>query len=111
MSQSFSAKITLDKERNLLLDMNAMAEFEKETGKSLMNGASLKEMSAGDFRALLWACLVHEDESLTVKQVGSLVHAGNLAGVSNAIVQAFEAAMPEPEGNDQSPLTESRSVG
>lgn len=110
MSQTFGAKITLDKERNLLLDLNAMAAFEETAGKSLMNGAGLKEMGMRDFRALLWACLIHEDESLTIKQVGSLVHAGNLVEISGAIEQAFTKAMPEPEG-DQSPLEESRPVG
>lgn len=105
MSQTFSAKITLDKERNLLLDMNAMAEFEKETGKSLMNGADLKKMGMRDFRALIWACLVHEDEKLTIKQVGAMIHAGNLEKVSTAIEKAFTAAMPEKSEDSGSPLT------
>lgn len=105
-----AVKITLDRERTLTLDMNAMAAFEEETGKSLISGTALGEMAMKDFRALLWACLVHEDESLTVKQVGALVHAGNLEEVGQAIAAAFERAMPEARG-EAAPLPESRPAG
>ncbi len=100
-------KITLDKERNLLLNLNAMVAFEEETGKSLLSAASLSEMGMKEIRALLWACLVHDDESLTLKQVGDMVHAGNLEEISKSIEQAFGAAMPEPEkkGDTGDPLT------
>ncbi|MCL5290561.1 MAG: hypothetical protein M1489_05990 [Firmicutes bacterium] len=105
-----AVKLNLDKERNLLLDLNAMVTFEQETGKSLMEGADLSKMGMIEFRALLWACLIHEDESLTLKNVGAMVHPGNMEEVSNAIAKAFEAATPEPDG-DKGPLPEARPVG
>lgn len=102
-------KITLDKERNLLLDLNAMAEFEDATGKSLMRGIDLNSLSMKDYRALIWACLIHEDEKLTVQQVGKMIHAGNMNEIGEAIIKAFDLAAPESK--DDHPLTENRSDG
>jgi len=103
-------KVTLDRERSLLLDLNAMAEFEEYTGKSFLSVSSLTDMGMKDLRALLWACLIHEDENLTVKQVGAMVHSENMNRISDAIVKAFSMAMPEPNG-DNPPLTKSRPAG
>ncbi|MEW5921562.1 MAG: GTA-gp10 family protein [Bacillota bacterium] len=102
-------KIILDKERNLLLDLNAMVAFEEETGSSLLSATSMSRMGMKEIRALLWACLIHEDESLTVKQVGAMVHAGNLDEITKSIEKAFAVAMPEPQreekGGAGDPLT------
>lgn len=102
-------KITLDKERNLLVDLNAMAAFEEATGKSLMRGIDIGSVSMKDYRALIWACLIHEDEKLTVEKVGKMIHAGNMGEISELITKAFELAAPET--GDSRPLTESRSPG
>lgn len=88
-------EITLDKVRHLKLDLNAMAEFEEATGKSLMDGKFGKNMTPKDLRAMLWACLLHEDEKVTLKQVGSWVSVSNLLEVSGKLNEAFEVAMPE----------------
>lgn len=101
--------ITLDKERNLLLDLNAMASFEEATGISLMSGIDTKNLGMKDYRALIWVCLIHEDEKLTIKQVGKMIHAGNLSEISTAIAKAFEVATPE-DGSDH-PLMKNRPHG
>jgi len=100
--------IMLDKERYLLLDLNAMVAFEEETGKNLFDSNVSQELSAGlnpkDLRALLWACLLHEDESLTPKQVGSWLRYDNLAEVAEKLVTAWGAAMPDAPKGDAPPL-------
>ena len=81
--------ITLDKERHLLMYLNAMVSFEDATGKNIMQGLDDNSMTAKDFRALLWACLLHEDEELKIEDVGKLMHAGNMTELSEKIAQAW----------------------
>lgn len=101
-------KIILDKERTLKLDLNAMASFEEATGINLMDGSfQAGRMSSKSLRAMLWACLVHEDETLTEKQVGSWVTVDNMLEVASKLNEAFEVAMPKGEGKKGIPLAES----
>jgi len=102
--------INLDKPRHLLMDLNAMVAFEEATGKNIMQGIDPDSMTAKDFRALLWACLLHEDEALKIEDVGKMIHAGNMGELSGKIAQAWEVASPEVEG-DKSPLAESPPGG
>ena len=103
-------KITLDKVRTLKLDLNAMSSFTEATGKRLetLQGDN---MSPGDLRAMLWACLLHEDDSLTEKQVGSWVTVSNMMEVVGKLNEAFEVAMPESEDKETVPLAESLPHG
>lgn len=98
-------KITLDKERTLKLDLNAMVAFEEAAGKKFVDASFDKgKMSPKDLRAILWACLIHEDDALTVKQVGSWVTASNLIEVTLKLNKAFEVALPKSEGEETAPL-------
>jgi len=87
--------ITLDKKRNLLLNLNAMVSFEDVTGRNLLQGIAIGDMSTKDLRALLWACLIHEDKELTLEQVGEMIHAGNMTDIFTKLTEAWEAATPE----------------
>ena len=101
--------IELDKPRRLLLDLNAMVDFEKATGK---NFSSLgKDISASELRALLWACLRHEEELLLQSAVGAMIHAGNMAMVAKTINIMLSKGMPEkkPRKKKTSPLATSRA--
>jgi len=102
--------ITLDKARYLLMDLNAMVSFEEATGKNIMQGLDADSMSAKDFRALLWACLLHENEALKVEDVGKMIRAENMGELSDKIAQAWEVASPEAEG-DSRPLAENPPSG
>jgi len=88
--------INLDKERHLTLNLNAMVAFEKATGKSLFQPDSLKEMTASDIRALLWACMLQEEPALTLEQVGAMITFDNMAEVNQAIAKAWEVNSPDP---------------
>jgi hypothetical protein len=100
-----TATIELDKPRKLRLDLNALADYERASGRSIMSdGFSLETLGVSDIRTLLWACLVQEDESLTEREVGSLLHAGNLSEVSQALTKLLTGAMPDPEDGAGDPL-------
>lgn len=56
--------------RTLRLDFNALALIEERTGKTLADMGNWTNLSAKHMRSMIWAALVHEDESLTEQQVG-----------------------------------------
>ena len=76
-------KVVLDKERNLKLDLNALEEFEKVSGKSLSDlGDGVDTVT---MKYLIWATLLHEDPDLTPHDVGAMIHIGNLSRVQAAL--------------------------
>ena len=92
--------IELDKPRRLLLDLNAMVNYQKATGKDLWESG--EKFSANDLRALLWVCLQHEEPTLTPIDVGKMVHTGNMKRVTETLMQVYSNAMPEEK--TESPL-------
>jgi hypothetical protein len=72
--QASFVPITLDRERHLRLNMNAMAEFEERVGESVVTIFAEGESKIGIkvIRALLWVGLKHEDRSLTIEKAGDL---------------------------------------
>jgi hypothetical protein len=58
------------KVRVLRLDFNALALIEERTGKTISDMNDWKSLSAKHMRSMIWAALVHEDETLTEHQVG-----------------------------------------
>jgi len=81
------AKVFLDKERELCLDLNAIEKFYKQTGINLLKGEGLKEafsdLSPSVIKAFLWACL---KDPLTLEEAGSLVTLKNMGAVTEAII-------------------------
>lgn len=95
-------KIALDKERTLRFDMNAQVAFEEATGENTLDGAFWKKkMTAKNTRALVWACLVHEDPGLTLQHVGAFLTLKSSKEVTLALNKALEAAMPESEESEE----------
>lgn len=88
-------------ERHLRYDLNAMAELEDKYGSVDAAFEKLDQNSIKTLRFFLWAGLVHEDESLTEKQVGSLIDMSHLQEMTNALTQAFEGDMPESNKEEQ----------
>lgn len=72
--------VRLDRVRKLRFDFNALAEFEELMGVSLL--AAMQDFQQDDrgnvsfsfktLRAMLWAGLLHEEPTLTVRQAGKL---------------------------------------
>lgn len=85
-SKRGKVKITLDKERTLFYDLNALVALEDQ-------GIEVAKVSEGvkmsQVRGILWAGLIHEDKELTLEEVGSLVTIDNIQEVSDAIGTAF----------------------
>jgi len=100
-------KITFDKERTLKLDLNAMVSFEEATGKSLFDFKEGEKLNARYLRAMLWACLLHEDEALTEKQVGAWISTENMSTINARLEEVSSASMPEHEGEEEPPLPKS----
>lgn len=95
-----AVKIMLDKERNLVFDLNAFAELEEIFGSV---EEALKSLEKGSLKAiitLLWSGLVHEDETLTIKEVGAMISINDLARVSEALAEAVKGDMPDPVKKD-----------
>lgn len=92
-----SVEIELDKKRNLLFDLNAFAELEEHYGNIDEAMTALEQGSMKALRAILWAGLIHEDESLTPRQVGSLLGLGDLEYLSKQIGGALGDSLPKEE--------------
>lgn len=87
--------IKLDKERHLRLTLKGMLEFERLTGKSLLKGFGLDDLSLADSAAMLYACLLHEDKELTYDDVLLIVDFSNLPMVIEAFVKCINNSVPE----------------
>ena len=92
--------ITLDRERNLRLDLNAMAEFEDLTGKSLFTiGEALQE--ARNLRALLYVAMKSAGEEVTLNDVGNMIGLHNFALVNESITQLMKVSYGSSEESNE----------
>lgn len=98
-------KVTLDKERHLRYDLNAMILYEKLTGNDIIElfdgvfkkikAAKNKKPVKGklfsleDTRALLYAGLKHEDPALTLEKVGGMIDLYGIKLLNEAIIIAW----------------------
>lgn len=106
-------KITIgDKDRFLIFDMNTMFNFENQTGKNILQQniwakpnirdpkKPIPIISATDFRALLWACLLRDDPDLTIEQVGSWVDNSNMVVVTDLLLEIYNKGIKTPDKGD-----------
>lgn len=95
--KSKDIKITLKDgvERTIVFDLNAMAELEDKYGSVDAAFEMLENNSIKALRFILWAGLIHEDENLTERQVGSLIDMQYIQDIMGTLGQAFEADMPD----------------
>ena len=86
--------IELDRTRYIRYDLNAFAEMEDRYGSVEKAMAAIEEGSIKAVRFILWAGLVHEDETLTERQVGAFVGLQEMSDIQDAILNALESANP-----------------
>lgn len=88
--------IELDKERELVIDLNALCELEErfETIEKAMEVISTSPKMQ-DIRFFLWLALSHGDEELTEKDVGKLITMQNIWGIVDKLGLAMSESMPE----------------
>jgi hypothetical protein len=79
-------------EYQLVVDMNALADFEVATGLNAMSilEGDVSQLSALHIRALFWAMLVQNHPEMTIKDAGRLVLSG-----MEAMNRAVAVAMPQ----------------
>lgn len=114
-------KIVLDKPRNLIFDLNAFEELENIYADepaifktTIDDGAEVKtevlnltskafQYLADDKRKIrhiknfLFAGLVHEDDSLTPRKVGTMIGWNNVDAMASKIWEAIGGSLPEPK--------------
>lgn len=93
--------IVLDKPRTIVFDLNSFAELEEKYGdiQEVMDNMASGSIKA--LRLLLWAGLIHEQETLTPKDVGRLITFGDVPALTEMIEMALASSRPdkEEEGN------------
>jgi hypothetical protein len=112
-----SVAVSLDKERHLLFGAAAFIEFKDLRGEDLlrfMRGLSEQfrkakdddgvpnpdfEIPIKDFRDVLWAGLIHEDETLTPKQTGNLFTLRDFPTLVPLVMEAFVLGLPDMSDN------------
>lgn len=84
-------EIELDKPRRLKYDWNAVAEIEDRHDTSLIElMEAISEKKIGRLRIALWGGLIHEDESLTLKQVGEMINFENFTHIMEKVTEAIQ---------------------
>ena len=114
MAEGRSILITLDRERHLRFDFNALADLEQVLGVTL---AQLPQdagaLGLRHVRAFVWAGLRHEDPQLTVAGAGDLLQmlvegGGDLAALAEKLTAALAlagyGAQPGAAPSDPAPL-------
>ena len=99
--KEITVPLELDKPRTLKFDLNAFAELEEKYGNMEQAFFAMQSGSMKAARTLLWAGLLHEDEKLTERKVGSMVTLDNLSTVMDTISAALLEAMPPDDENTQ----------
>ena len=79
----------LDKPRNLVMNLNALAEAGEVTGRNYFAIDKSDRYTPSDIRALLWAGLKHEDPNLKLEDVGRLVASENMLPTIETLVKAM----------------------
>jgi len=105
--------ILLDgKARHIYLGFNALTILVKKLGIDIMNmQAAITSMRGPEtletVRAILWAGLIHEDETLTIADAGDLIDFSKLGLITNAILEALNLSFKsdgDPK-NAEEPVT------
>lgn len=81
--------IVLDKTRNLRYGMVGLMKLENRLGKPFAKINFEEEMKYEDLATIIWAGLVHEDESLTPESVAGLID--DYSDIQTAITKMGEA--------------------
>lgn len=97
-------------ERRLIFNMNALVEFETETGMSLNEVDFKKKVSIKTLRALLWACLLTDCPTISIGEVGTWVDMGNLQEVTEALFGCINRAMPKAKAHDLELVATARPI-
>lgn len=88
-----------DKEYELKLNMNTFCELEEIYGDLNTAFDDLQKMKMKAVRALIYAAIKTENETITLKEVGQQLELDDMEKLGTAINQALNQAMPEVTEN------------
>lgn len=95
--QSHKVLLMMDKERELKYTLDSFGLLEDKYGSVDAAFDALGEQKIRDTIYFIWAGLIHEDEALTVEQVGRLIPFSKMGILMEKITEAMEADMPQKE--------------
>ena len=87
-------------ERKLRYTLNSFALIEEKYGTVDNAMEALKSGSVAAIRFVLWAGLVHEDESLSEHYVGSQIDLSDLEDLAEKMNKAMMGDLPQDEVNN-----------
>lgn len=93
-------------EREVVFSLNAMAELEEKYGSIDAAFNKVKSGSIAAVRFLLWTIMHDNDETLTERQVGSMIRLDNINEVMETLMTALEDQMPEGVSVEDDPNAE-----
>lgn len=88
-----------NKKYELKFNMNTFCELEEVYGDINKAFEDLQLMKIKAIRALLYAAIKVEDDTVTLKSVGDLLQLGDLERLGTVINEALSESMPEIEEN------------
>ncbi|MDU2672842.1 MAG: hypothetical protein E7C49_12600 [Clostridium sp.] len=88
-----------NKEYELKFNMNTFCELEEAYGDINKAFEDLQLMKIKAIRALLYAAIKVEDDTVTLKSVGDLLQISDLQRLGTVINEALSESMPEIEEN------------
>lgn len=86
-----------DKEYELKFNMNTFCELEEVYGDINKAFDDLQKMKVKAIRALIYSAIKIEDESVTLKSVGSMLGVEDLERLGETLNKGLSEAMPEVE--------------
>ncbi len=81
--------VELDKPRNLLIDLNALAHIEENTGRSILSPHDWKKPTTKIICQMLHAFCLHEDPDVPFETIARGIDFSDLPKLTNAITQAW----------------------
>lgn len=109
MANAFKGEVSLTHEGRayiMVLDFNALCEFEDHTGKNaldVLTGLEAGKVTARDLRALAWAGLKRHQPEITLAEAGDILGAN-----PDAIARAGAAMAPAGEPDEGNALRPKR---
>ena len=102
------AKVMVDGEiYALAFSFNSIAVAEESANVNLLKAlGSLKDLTALQFRGLLYAALVDAQPDTTIESAGSLIRLDTMGLLQDKLAEAYINSMPQskPESNPQKPV-------
>jgi len=88
---------------SLRYDFNALVALEDTLGIPISRWTDIisEQMGVRTIRTLVWAGLLHENEDITLKDVGEMLDISKLDDVSSKVLEAVDLAFAPQEKKDQ----------